>query len=264
MVRYRWKAGVNVWSAWSAVVRPKSIANLFAAMVLFPFALSGCNPGVAQDTYVVQITTDMSPHVVQLNQEVWKNGSHTFQPVLSLKFPRAYYNYRDNQDSYRQTVVGLSLNKQTLGPLALDLARQVGGTDQTQLLRAHQRNAINEILVTLGAGATGPGFEPRSAFTPDRRIGSWEGFEIYRPRIPRKVQSNCTNSPVCQFGEEIVGVTPVGEPMNLDCVARSGICSISFAYDEAIVELLVPAAEVARAAKLRSSVLNLLNAHRVK
>ena len=230
-------------------------------MVLFPFALSGCNPGVAQDTYVVQITTDMSPHVVQLNREVWKNGSHSFQPVLSLKFPRAYYIYRDNQDGYRQTAVGLSLNKRTLGPLALDLARQVGGTDQTQLLRAHQRNTANEAFVELGAGSTAR-FSPRSAYTPDRRIGSWEGFDIYRARTPSKVQSNCTNSPVCQFGDEIEGVTPVGETMNLHCVAP-GLCSVSFEYNNAVVELLMPATGVAKAAELRSSVLHLLNAHRV-
>ena len=143
----------NVSSPRSEGVRSKSIINLFAAMVLSPFALSGCTSGVAQDTYVVQFTTDMSPHVVQLNREVWKDGSRTFQPVLSLDFPRASYIYRDNQEGYRQTVVGLSLSKRTLGPLSLDLAREVGGTDQTQLLRAHQRNTANEVFVTLAAGS---------------------------------------------------------------------------------------------------------------
>jgi len=222
--------------------------------------LAACN-SVKEDTYAVAISGDQSHHEVELNIVQWRPGHRRkFVPVMRLRFPTAYYNYRDNQTAYRQSKIGLSLNKRTYGPLALDLIKQTRSTDQSKLLRAHAANSDNEIFVKIGS----EGFEPRSGFEKREPIGTWGVFTIYKPRVTPAARPNCPNPLVCKFGEEIYGGTQSGPEMDLTCVAR-GLCSVGFIYrDRIVVRFYVPPKDVIRAPDIRASLIALLKAHELE
>ena len=241
----------------------QAVARDLLGCICLGAALGGCS-GIKQDTYEVQLTTDRTPHTVEL----WREGrrSTKLEYVYSLAFAQAYYPYRDNHCCLKQTTIGLLMDKASLSPWTEIVASQSGineGLDYprwktSQLARAaippgnYDRRSV---WVTIRGG---PDSEVRrgdikpTVLTAEHDIGEWSGFRSVSHKVPF--------TPTLP---DISGYSTTGSLVWVKCLDGVKNCSFSRNWRGSTIEFVLNRKDAGEAVQISDRLVRFLEQHLV-
>lgn len=166
-------------------IRPGQYAAIALSLLV------GACSDVQVDTYEVQLTTDLAPRTVEL----WDTFPMKYR--YSLRFPHAFYVYRDNHYYLKQTTIALLLDRASFRPWTQIVASETGITEplnypsrrisrlKPAAIRLSNRDP-RQMMVTISGKKLGGGRREsiRMQHLPDENIVIWNGFRSVVTPVP--------------------------------------------------------------------------------
>lgn len=237
-------------------------------------ALGACT-GIRHYTYEVELTTNREPHTVQLWYDEGQGAGE--KPAFSLTFPQSYYAYRDNHEAEKQTVIGLLLDRQTLGPLTEIVARETGtlealrvpGQNATALTKELAAKYLHRQLWVSIRGRTAP--PPIARRDPAKtygemyeQLGQQAGFVVYRVRHAPTHEGDGGLPEIVGFASSTPDLSfyCMGLPEDMVRTGTIPPCDVEQPYRESVVSIRVDRADLSHSWAFMLRVRKLLDRHR--
>lgn len=166
---------------------PAVVWHELALLTALAVGLGSCSDGVQERTWILQLTTDRSPHTVELWRE--RDGSTEREYVYSVRFPQSAYVYEDNHFYRKQSTIGVLLEQESLRPFVDVIAAEAGiseGLDHPQ----YRGSTLTKRALPTGH------YDPRSVFV------TIEGTTL-RPQHDDGATVRCIKS--CTFSRHFRG-----------------------------------------------------------
>lgn len=238
--------------------RSQICTRLLLAVVIIQ--ITSCSEEVRQRTWVRATTTDQDAHTVDLYRPTKPSPSLTY--AYSLKLPRSYYEFRDNQYYTKQTDIGLGFDAPTLRSWAERFSTISGlerplnqwfSTDafdaaSTRAMRTDKRRVYVSII-----GAEGVPPDPRDFQKDMSWRGSpfdWKGYTVryydksYVPSLPA-LRGHKKDFP----------------QLSIDCAEGAPICSFDRLYRGSYVKIFLPRERAMEAGPFSDRLIHFLDQH---
>jgi len=238
--------------------------------------------------WVWNLTGDTAPVETHLYEYIRAAGTEfnyeTTGKHMSFRFPKTYYSYEENQAGGPQRLIGLSVDRETLHPLARVIIENEDITSAKSIAHYYRKMdnnnrsyASRNLAIVIDSNANRKEW-PLEAQVFENLIESGYlkrtkrlcGFEFARRRSSHSTSLEDVRKDdqgvVGLYSNDLFAVSVGGGARNssLKCLKHAGTCRHAFHYREVSVEYNIPKDKLCQHAKLSGNVSTLLDKYRIQ